>query len=136
MPITKYLLTYIATFGAFIVIDLIWLGFVARDFYRKQLGSLMTDQINWTAAIIFYLLYIVAILVFAVLPAVQAGSVVKAITLGAFFGFIAYATYDLTNLATLNNWPVVMTIVDIIWGAVLTGLVATAGYYAAMYFKV
>lgn len=85
-------------------------------------------SVNWTAAIVFYLLFIVGILVFAVLPALDAGSLMKAVLLGAFFGFIAYATYDLTNLATTKDWPLTVTLVDMAWGAVLSASVAAASY--------
>jgi uncharacterized membrane protein len=84
---------------------------------------------NWPAAIIFYLIFIVGILVFAVLPALEAKTAVKALTLGALFGFMAYATYDLTNLATLKNWPLTLTLIDMAWGAILSGSVATVSYF-------
>lgn len=118
---------YALTIPVFFAIDMLWLGIVAKDFYRNQIGFLMGD-VNWIAAIMFYLLYIVGILVFAVLPGIESGSWVKALMLGAFFGFIAYATYDLTNLAVLKDWPLTVTIIDIIWGSVLTGAVAVSSY--------
>jgi uncharacterized membrane protein len=121
-------LLYLATVPVFFVIDLIWLGFVARGFYRDQLGSLMPDEIRWPVAIAFYLLWIVGLLVFAVLPALERGDVLRALLLGAAFGFFTYATYDLTNLATTRGWPVVLTAVDIAWGTVLGGVVAAVSF--------
>lgn len=111
------------------MIDIVWLGLVARGFYRSQIGSLLLEKPNWAAAIIFYLLFVVGILIFAVLPAVDDGEVQKAIIYGALFGFFTYATYDLTNYSTLKDWPFTIVVVDITWGIVLSGTVATASYY-------
>jgi uncharacterized membrane protein len=133
MTTLQLVYTYLITIPAFFVIDMIWLGFVANKFYAAQLGHLL-GPVNWPAAIIFYLLYIVGIIIFAVHPALIAGSLSKAILYGALFGFFAYATYDLTNLATLKDWPILVTIVDLIWGTVLTGSVAAASYYLAKTF--
>ena len=115
---------------AFFAIDLGWLGVVAKGFYDKHLGSLLREDVVWTAAAGFYLLYIAGIVVFAILPALEAGSVGRAIGLGAFFGLVAYATFDLTSMALIRgfNWTVVG--VDLVWGMVLTGSVATVGFYA------
>jgi uncharacterized membrane protein len=124
----KYVLLYLATVPVFFAIDLVWLGVVAREFYRNQLGSLMADQIVWPVAILFYLLFIAGLIIFAVAPAIEAGSWTRALVLGAAFGFFAYATYDLTNLATLRDWPPLLTLVDITWGTVLGGTVATASF--------
>jgi len=127
--LTKYILLYLATVPVFFLIDLVWLGVVARDFYRSQVGSLMADPIVWWAAILFYLLFIAGIIFFAVLPGLDAGSWTKALALGAAFGFFAYMTYDLTNLATLRGWPITLVVVDIAWGTVLAASVATASYF-------
>jgi uncharacterized membrane protein len=129
MPITKLIISYLLTTAVFFAIDMAWLGFIAKNLYRKYLGSFLSDTVNWTAAIIFYLLFIIGIFYFAILPAVEKNSLAKAILSGALFGFFTYATYDLTNLATLKNWPLPIVFIDIAWGAVLTGLVSTAGYF-------
>lgn len=121
------------TVPVFFAIDMVWLGLVAKNFYQRELSAFL-GPVNWTAAIVFYLLYIVGILVFAVVPAIKAESLMRALMLGAFFGFVAYATYDLTNLATVKNWPTTLSLVDMAWGAVLTGLVAVASYYLATRF--
>jgi uncharacterized membrane protein len=125
----KYILLYLATVPVFFVIDLVWLGVIARDFYRSQLGSLMADQIVWPVAILFYLLFIAGLIIFAVAPALEARDWTRALVLGAGFGFFAYATYDLTNLATLRDWPATLTVIDIGWGTVLGGTVATASFF-------
>lgn len=125
-----YLKLYALTTLAFFAIDLVWLGVVASSFYQKHLGPILRPDIVWGAALAFYALYIAGILVFAVVPGLQAGSFVRAVSLGAFFGLVAYATFDLTGMALIRefNWTVV--IVDLIWGTVLTGSVAAAGYAA------
>jgi len=130
-----YLKLYGATLVAFLAIDMIWLGFVARGFYRRQLGFLLSDQPNWWAAIVFYLLFVVGILVFAVLPSVQVESLQKAIVLGGFFGLVTYATYDLTNLATVKNWPLLVTVVDMVWGTVLAASVSGLGFLAGRWLR-
>lgn len=122
------LVWYGLTALAFFALDLTWLGVVARDFYRAQLGPLLRPDVVWPAALAFYAIYIAGILVFAVLPALQAESLVRAVALGAFFGFVAYATFDLTALALLRGFPGAMVVVDLAWGTVLTGSVAAAGY--------
>ena len=119
----------------FFAIDMVWLGLVAKDFYNKQIGKLLTENVIWSAAIVFYLVYIAGIMYFAVLPAVEKESMAKAVINGALLGGLAYATYDLTNLATLKGWPFTIVIVDIIWGMVLTGLVALASYQIAMWVR-
>lgn len=133
MSIMQLIYIYLLTIPAFFIIDMAWLGLVATKFYKSQIGFLL-GPVNWTAAIIFYLLYIVGIIIFAVYPALQAGSLGKAVLLGALFGFFAYATYDLTNLATVKDWPILVTVVDIIWGTVLTSSVAAVSYYLAKTF--
>jgi uncharacterized membrane protein len=126
----KVLLTYLATFAVFVAIDLVWLGIVAKDFYRSGIGHLMGEGFNLPAAIVFYLIYIAGVMMFAILPAAQTGDWTRAAMLGAAFGFFAYATYDLTNLATLKNWPLSLALADMAWGSFVTALAASAGYAA------
>jgi uncharacterized membrane protein len=125
----KLILAYLLTAVVFFSIDLTWLGWVAKDLYRKHLGGFLSDQVNWSAAFIFYALFIIGIFIFAILPAAEKNSLGHAVLYGALFGFFTYATYDLTNLATLKNWPLKIVFIDIIWGSVLTGSVAAAGYW-------
>ncbi|CAM3837852.1 DUF2177 family protein [Litorimonas haliclonae] len=131
---TTYLIAYFSTLIAFFALDMLWLGLIARKFYANQLGSLMADSPNWLVAVVFYAMYIVGIVFFAIRPAIEAEQVLKATLYGALFGFFCYATYDLTNLATLRDWPTKMVVVDIIWGIILTGSCATVGAWATLKF--
>jgi uncharacterized membrane protein len=112
----------------FLVIDLIWLGLLARPFYQSQLGPLMREDVNWGAAILFYLIFVAGIVVLAVLPAVQSESFLKAVALGAMLGLVSYAAFDLTGLATLQGFPRTMAFVDLVWGTVLTATVSAVTY--------
>lgn len=120
---------YLVTFIVFFVIDIIWLGFVAKKIYRDNLGDLMADKTNWVAAIIFYAIFIGGLIFFAINPALQKDSWTYALSVGALFGFMCYATYDMTNLATLKGWPLKITIIDIIWGTVLNGLTLVVSFF-------
>ncbi len=135
MSIKKLLICYVLTFAVFFILDMAWLGFIAKDLYKKYLGGFLSEQVNWTAAIIFYLLFVVGVFIFAILPSVEKNSLTSAIMLGALFGFFTYATYDLTNLATLKSWPLNIVFIDILWGSLLTGMVSTAGFYIVKYFE-
>ena len=115
----------------FFAIDMVWLGLVAKGFYRAQIGGLMKPDINWIAAIVFYLIFIAGLVVFVISPAVEKGSWTHALLFGALFGLVCYATYDLTNLALAKDWPLLVTIVDLAWGAVLAASVSTVTYFIA-----
>lgn len=128
MAFASLLKLYGLTAVVFFAIDLVWLGVVASDFYRSRLDHLMRPDVLWAAAIPFYLLYIAGVLVFAVLPGLEAGSLQRAALLGAFFGLVAYATFDLTCLALFRDFPVAVVAVDLVWGTVLTAIVASAGF--------
>ena len=129
MSLTKLIGSYVLTMVVFFAIDLLWLGVIAKNFYGRHLSDFLAEQVNWTAAIVFYLLFIVGIFIFVIIPSYEKQSYLHAIIYGALFGFFTYATYDLTNLATLNNWPVKIVVVDIIWGMVLTATVSVSGYF-------
>ncbi len=126
----RYLKIYLVSLAAFFAMDMLWLGLVAREFYSQQIGYIMAPSPNWIAAIIFYLLFILGILTFVVLPGLEQGSLKTTLLRGALFGLITYATYDLTNLATLKDWPVLLTIVDMAWGTVLSVLVSSISFMA------
>lgn len=123
-----FLKLYGLTLPVFLALDLLWLGVVARGFYRTHLGSIISPTVNWAAAVIFYLLYVVGILLFAVLPALEKDSLALAARWGALFGLFTYATYELTNLATIRDWPVRVVVVDTLWGVVLCVAVAVVGF--------
>lgn len=124
----KVIYLYLLTIPVFFGIDMIWLGVIAKAFYRNNLGHLLRPDVNWSAALVFYLLYIAGILIFATMPALEKKSLYQAVVLGGLFGFFAYATYDLTNMATLKGWPLNVVIVDILWGIVLSASVAAASF--------
>jgi uncharacterized membrane protein len=126
-----FLKVFLIAFPIFFVIDMAWLILVAKKFYQQQIGFLMKPDINWFAAIIFYLLFIAGLVIFVISPAVEKQSWVHAILFGALFGLITYATYDLTNLATMKDWPLLVTLVDLIWGTVLAASISGLTYFIA-----
>lgn len=131
-----FLKLYAIALPVFFVIDMVWLGLVAKNFYRAQIGALMKSEVNWLAAIIFYLIFIVGLVLFVVQPAMEKSSWMHALLFGALFGLVCYATYDLTNLAVTKDWPLLVTIVDLAWGGVLAASVSTVTYCIAKKFGV
>jgi uncharacterized membrane protein len=130
-----YLKLYCCTLLAFFAIDMVWLVVVARSFYQKHLGFLLRAEPNWPAAIIFYLLFVFGLLVFVVVPSLEAGSMKKVLVLGSLFGLITYATYDLTNLATVKDWPWIVTVVDLLWGGILATSVSYLGFLSGKWLQ-
>lgn len=128
MTMLFYLKLYLLTIPVFFAIDLLWLGVVAKDLYQKNLAHLLSPEVNWPAAFAFYFMYIAGIILFAVKPGLDAQSLAKAALWGALFGFFTYATYDLTNLATLRDWPLRIVVIDIAWGTLLCTSVASGSY--------
>jgi uncharacterized membrane protein len=122
---------YTIALPVFFAIDLLWIGVVAKGFYAKQIGALLKPDVNWTAAILFYLLFIAGLVVFVIAPAVEKQSWAHALLFGALFGLVCYATYDLTNLALAKDWPLLVTVVDLIWGMVLASSVSVMTYLVA-----
>jgi len=129
MNIKSTIISYLLTLIVFLIIDMFWLGIIAKNLYKKYLGGFLTDKVNWTAALIFYLIYVAGISIFAIYPAVSKGSAFNAILMGALFGLFTYATYDLTNLATLKGWPLNIVFIDILWGAFLSAIVSFSGFH-------
>jgi uncharacterized membrane protein len=129
MTASHFFKLYPVAIVAFLVIDLLWLGVVARSFYQAQMGHLMKANVNWFAAMAFYLVFVSGIVILVVMPALDRQSLGQAIALGALFGLVTYAAYDLTNLATLEGFPVTVAIVDLAWGAVLCASVSAVTYW-------
>jgi uncharacterized membrane protein len=123
---------YAVALPTFLVMDLIWLGVVARTFYQGQMGHLMRAHVNWAAAVAFYLLFVAGIVVLAVWPAVERQSFTHALALGALLGLVTYAAYDLTNLATLEGFPLKVALVDLAWGTVLCATVSAVTYRVSL----
>ncbi|MDP2412222.1 MAG: DUF2177 family protein [Pseudolabrys sp.] len=124
-----YAIAYVTILVPFIIVDAIWLTVMGSRLYRPTLGDILLPDLNTPPAVVFYLIYPIGILVFATLPALKAGSVSPALMYGALFGAMAYATYDLTNFATLRNWTLLISVLDIAWGAIVTAIAAVAAYY-------
>ena len=127
-----YIKLFVIALPVFFIIDMLWLGLIAKNFYANQIGFLMSKQVNWTAAILFYLLFLAGLVLFVIQPAVQKQDWLYALLMGAAFGLVTYATYDLTNLATLKDWPLLVTVVDLIWGTLLSTSVALISYFIAI----
>jgi uncharacterized membrane protein len=124
-----YLTAYLATFAAFVLCDMAWLGMMASRLYRPTLGDIMLANVNLPAGVAFYLIYPVGLVIFAVVPALKSESIAQAMMGGALFGFFTYMTYDLTNQATLRNWTTQITMIDGGWGTLLGAIAATAGFW-------
>jgi uncharacterized membrane protein len=120
---------YLAALATFVVADMVWLGLMTPRFYRPTLGDILITGVNLPPALVFYLVYPVGLVIFAVNPALKSGSVGSALLNGALFGFFTYATYDLSNYATLRNWSLPLTVVDIAWGSVLAALAAGVSFW-------
>jgi uncharacterized membrane protein len=125
------IVAYIVALAVFCLCDFAWLGFIARSFYQNEIGPLLLDRPRWTAAILFYPLYIAGVMFFCIAPALSAGGWTRALVNGLALGLLAYATYDLSNLATLKGWSVALVVVDVLWGMAVTAVAACAGYAAA-----
>ena len=126
-----FLKLYFIALPVFLGIDMVWLGLVARGFYARQIGFLMKPNVNWLAAVIFYLLFIIGLVWLVIMPSLEKNSWQQALLSGALFGLVSYATYDLTNLATLEKWPLLVTGVDLLWGTFLAGAVSVITYLIA-----
>lgn len=135
MDIAFYAKLYALTIIVFFAIDIFWIGFVANQMYWDNIGHLRSPNTNWVAAILFYTVFIAGIIYFAVRPALIDGNWQTALLNGALLGFLTYCTYDLTNQATLKNWPWKVTIADIIWGILLCGSVATLSFFIGRFLK-
>ena len=126
--------TYIAALFVFLAMDALWLGVIARDFFVAQMGPLLREDPNWIVAALFYLVFVGGILYFAVAAGLRENSIMVAVLNGAFLGLLAYGTYDITNLAVLKGYPVILAMTDMAWGTFVSGFTAGAGYYAAKAF--
>ncbi|HCT63339.1 MAG TPA: DUF2177 domain-containing protein [Erysipelotrichaceae bacterium] len=124
----KWLVYFVITFIVFMGIDLIWLGFVAKNIYSKYLGYLMAPKVNWLAALVFYVIFIIGVLYFVIAPSLVDRDFSQLLIRAMLFGFITYATYDLTNLATVRDWPITITIIDLIWGTTLSTSVSVISF--------
>lgn len=127
----QFLKVYALTLVIFFLVDIVWLGVISKKLYKEYLGHLMAPNVNWAAALVFYFLFIAGLVFFVIMPAIEKGDFMYAITVGAFFGLITYGTYDLTNLSTLKDWPLNITIIDLIWGTFLNAATSGITYFVA-----
>ena len=125
-----YVTAYAAAALSFLALDFVWLSVAGALLYKPMLGDLLAPDPSLPVAALFYLFYVVGLVVFAILPAANAGSWLMALGLGALLGLIAYGTYDITNLSTLRDWPVMISVIDMAWGASVSAVSALAGYAA------
>ncbi len=130
----RHLQLFAVALPAALVLDFAWIAIFAQQFYQQEIGYLLATDVNWTAALLFYVFYIIALIVFVLVPAFTANSMRKAFVLGASLGFTAYMTYDLTSLATTRDWTLAVTIVDIAWGTVMSAAVAAFTYWVGKKF--
>ncbi len=129
MSLSRALIAYVATLVVFGILDAVWLGFVAKDMYRSGIGHLMLDAPDWAPAIAFYVIYIAGLVIFGVRPGLESGEWTQSLMYGALFGFFCYATYDLTNRATLKGWPMSIVFADLLYGTVASAIAVTAGFF-------
>ena len=122
---------YLIALPVFLAVYMIWLTLVAKNFYAKQLGFLMNKNPNLLAALIFYLIFIAGLIIFVITPALEKQSWISAVLMGAFFGLVTYSTYNLTNLATVKDWPLLVTVIDLLWGITLSATVSAITYFIA-----
>lgn len=132
---TKHLVAWAVTFVVLLVIDMIWLGVIAKGMYQEAMGDLMSPNPRLAFAAVFYLAYPIGLLVFAIVPGLAAQGVMRAALMGGLFGLFCYATYDLTNLAVIRNWPLALSFIDIAWGTLVSGVAAAAGAAALRWFE-
>lgn len=126
---SKYFAGYVAALVVMVALDMLWLGVIAKSFYQQGIGHLMADQPNIVAAVAFYLIYAAGLVLFVLGPYGEDPLWGRTLLMGALFGFCAYATYDLSNLATLKDWPVPLTVIDIFWGSIISLISAAAGKF-------
>lgn len=124
-----FLKIYIIAIIVFFAIDIVWLALIAKNLYQNEIGFIMSSSPNWIAAIVFYVIFIFGLVFFVIEPGIVSQDLTKTLLTGLLFGFITYATYDLTNLATLEGWPLKITIIDLIWGSTLGGSVSLITYF-------
>lgn len=130
-----FLKLYLVSLTVFFIIDLFWLGVIAKDLYKEQIGFLLSNEVRWVPAILFYCLYVAGLAFFAILPAFHTGNWMSALLYGGFFGLVCYATYDLTNLATLKGWPTKIVVYDLLWGAFISGITSCIAFWIGYHWK-
>ena len=129
-----YIKLFLTSFVTFLLLDAIWLGLIARTFYAKNLALYLTDNVIWPSALIFYVIFNIGLLVFVILPSIEKNSYSTLVIYSLLYGLVTFATYDLTNLATIRDWPLIVSIVDMSYGMFVALASASAAFYANKYF--
>ena len=125
-----YIKLFLSTIVTFLILDAIWLGFVAKDFYAKQLSLYLTDDVIWSSALIFYIIFNIGLLILVILPSIEKNSYATLIIYALTYGLVTFATYDLTNLATVKEWPLIVSVVDMAWGMFVAFSSASVAFFA------
>ena len=125
---------FLVSFITFLVLDAIWLGLVARGFYSKHLSLYLTDNVIWSSALIFYVIFNIGLLIFVILPSIDKNSYMTLVVYSLLYGLVTFATYDLTNLATIKDWPIIVSVVDMLYGMFVAFSSASVAFYANKYF--
>ena len=128
-----YIKLFLSSFVTFLILDAIWLGFVAKDFYAKQLSLYLTDDVIWSSALIFYVIFNVGLLILVILPSIEKNSYSTLVVYAIIYGLVTFATYDLTNLATVKEWPLIVSLVDMTWGMFVAFSSASVAFFANKY---
>ncbi|MEL0102645.1 MAG: DUF2177 family protein [Gammaproteobacteria bacterium] len=129
-----YIKLFLTSFLTFLILDAIWLGLIAKGFYAKQLAMYLTDDVIWSSALIFYIIFNIGLLVFVILPAIEKGSYAILVFYSLLYGLVTFATYDLTNLATIKEWPLIVSLVDIAYGMFVAFSASSIAFFANKYF--
>ena len=125
-----YIKLFLSSLFTFLLLDAIWLGFVARGFYARELSLYLTDNVNWASAFIFYIIFNIGLLIFVILPSIEKNSYSMLVIYALLYGLVTFATYDLTNLATVKDWPLLVSLVDMLWGMFVAFSAASVAFYA------
>ena len=129
-----YIKLFLVSFATFLLLDALWLGLIARSFYAKHLSLYLTDNVLWSSAFIFYVIFNVGLLVFVILPSIEKNSYQSLVLYSLLYGLVTFATYDLTNLATIKDWPIIVSLIDIMYGMFVALVSASAAFYMNKYF--
>ena len=128
-----YIKLFLSSFITFLILDFIWLGFIAKDFYARQLALYLTDNVIWSSALIFYIIFNIGLLIFVIMPSIEKNSYLTLVLYAILYGLVTFATYDLTNLSTAKEWPLIVSLIDMTWGMFVAFSSASVAFFANKY---